>query len=65
MWGSADMVGRTKPLVGIVVAFIRDGEEIDTQVAPTGKSALKRALLMLAKLDHLQDGDRLVVTETR
>jgi hypothetical protein len=59
------MVARTQPIVGIVIAFVRNGEEIDTAVAPTGKSALKRALLMLAKLDHLQDGDRLVVTDAR
>jgi hypothetical protein len=59
------MVARTRPTVGIVVAFVRDGEEIDTAVAPTGKAALKAALLMLAKLDHLQDGDRLVVTDAR
>jgi hypothetical protein len=57
------MVARTKPQVGLRVAFERNGRERDSQVAPTGERALKVALLMLAKLDDLRDGDVLLVTE--
>jgi hypothetical protein len=49
--------------VGLVVTFTRAGEEVDHVVAPTGERALKTAIVMLAKLDELQNGDRLVVTE--
>jgi hypothetical protein len=38
--------------------------ERDSQVAPTPERALKTAILMLAQLDDLIDGDRLTVTET-
>jgi hypothetical protein len=48
---------------GLAVTFERDGEEQDRQVAPTGRDAVKAALMMLVRLDHLQDGDRLTVTE--
>jgi hypothetical protein len=51
----------TRP--GLRVTFERDGQEHDSQVAPTGTRALKIALLMLAKLDDLRDGDKLTVTE--
>jgi hypothetical protein len=50
---------------GIRVTFERGGREIDGATAPTGERALKSALLMLAKLDDLRDGDRLTVAETR
>jgi hypothetical protein len=50
---------------GIHVTFERGGREIDSATAPTGERALKSALLMLAKLDDLRDGDRLTVNETR
>jgi hypothetical protein len=45
------------------VSFIRDGEVLDARTAATGERALKIALLMLATLDELQNGDRLTVTE--
>ncbi len=57
------MVARTNPQVGLRVAFERNGRERDSQVAPTGERALKLALLMLAKLDDLRDGDVLLVSE--
>jgi hypothetical protein len=57
------MVACLHPQVGLRVAFERNGRERDSQVAPTGERALKVALLMLAKLDDLRDGDMLLVTE--
>jgi hypothetical protein len=45
------------------VSFIRDGDVLDARTAATGERALKIALLMLATLDELQNGDRLTVTE--
>ena len=57
------MPARTQPQVGLRVAFERGGRERDSQVAATGERALKAALLMLAKLDDLRDGDILMVTE--
>ena len=50
---------------GIRVTFEREGREIDSATAPTGERALKSAVLMLAKLDDLRDGDRMTVRETR
>jgi hypothetical protein len=49
----------------IRVTFERGGREIDAATAPTGERALKSAVLMLAKLDDLRDGDRMTVSETR
>jgi hypothetical protein len=57
------MVARIRPQAGFRVAFERGGRERDSQVAPTPERALKVALLMLAKLDDLRDGDMLIVTE--
>jgi hypothetical protein len=45
------------------VTFHRDGREHDCRTAPTGERALKIGILMLARLDHLQDGDKLTVSE--
>jgi hypothetical protein len=45
------------------ITIFRDGEVLDARTAATGERALKIALLMLASLDELQGGDRLVVTE--
>jgi len=60
------MVGRIHPHShGIRVVFERDGREIESDVTPTGERALKRALLMLANLDDLRDGDKLTATETK
>jgi len=58
------MVARVNnPLGGLVVSFHRDGQEIDHAVARDGARALKMSLLMLAKLDELQDGDILKCKE--
>jgi hypothetical protein len=59
------MVARLRTHAGLRVMFERDGREHDSEVAPTGERALKAALIMLARQDFLQDGDRLTVTETR
>jgi hypothetical protein len=59
------MVARTRTQTGLVVAFHRGGEEVESQVAPTGERALKIGLLMLARLDDLRDGDRMTVTEAK
>jgi hypothetical protein len=53
-----------QPLTGLRVTFERGGHEHDSQVAPTPERALKTAILMLASLDELIDGDKLVVAET-
>jgi hypothetical protein len=58
------MPGRIQPLTGLRVTFEGGGHEHDSQVAPTPERALKTAILMLAQLDDLIDGDRLTVTET-
>jgi hypothetical protein len=59
------MPARARPLRGVVVSFHRGNEVMDWQAAPTPERALKVALLMLAKLDDLRDGDRLTVEETK
>jgi hypothetical protein len=48
---------------GLRVTFHRDGREHDSRTAPTGERALNIGILMLARLDHLQDGDKLTVSE--
>jgi hypothetical protein len=47
----------------LAVAFERDGREQDRQVAPTGREAVKTALMMLVRQDYLQAGDKLTVSE--
>jgi len=59
------MPARTRIRIGLRVTFERDGREHDSEVATTGERALKVALMMLARQDFLQDGDRLTVTEAR
>jgi hypothetical protein len=59
------MVARIIRTAGLSIAFQRDGDTVEVSLAATGKDALKAALLMLAKLDALQDGDLLKVTESR
>jgi hypothetical protein len=59
------MPARTRPQVGLRVAFERTGRELDSQIAATGERALKAAVVMLAKLDDLRDGDMLLVTEVK
>jgi hypothetical protein len=59
------MPGRLRTHTGLTVTFTRDGDEVDSQTAPTGETAVKTAILVLARLDYLQDGDRLTVTEAK
>jgi hypothetical protein len=56
------MVARIQPLTGLKVTFWRCGLERDSQIAPTPERALKAAIVMLASLDDLIDGDKLTVT---
>ena len=58
------MVGRIRSRSSVRVSFERDGREQESEVAPTGAAAIKVALLMIVRQDHLQDGDRLTVTES-
>jgi hypothetical protein len=57
------MPAHINPNSRFVVTIFRDGEMLDARTAATGERALKMAVLMLASLDELQDGDRLTVTE--
>jgi hypothetical protein len=57
------MVAHTNLNSKFTISFIRDGEVLDARAAATGERALKAAILMLASLDDLQNGDRLTVTE--
>jgi hypothetical protein len=57
------MVARLIRRSGFVIAFQREGDEVEVAFAATGEDALKTALLMLAKLGSLQHGDRLTVDE--
>jgi hypothetical protein len=58
------MVARIIRTAGLSVTFIRDGEELEVAIEASGETALRRALLMLSKLDYLQHDDRLTVLET-
>jgi hypothetical protein len=60
------MVARIHPrLHGFHVVFERDGQELDAEVAPTAERAVKTALMMIVRLEALQDGDRLTCTEVK
>ena len=48
-------------LARLVVRFHRGGREIESELASNGERALKIGLVMLARLDDLQAGDRLSV----
>ena len=56
------MPARIQPLTGLKVTFWRCGLERDSAVASTPERALKAAVVMLASLDDLIDGDKLTVT---
>src|SRR5215470_9754088 len=56
------MPAHIQPLTDLRVTFWRCGLERDNQVAPTPERALKAAIVMLASLDDLIDGDKLTVT---
>ena len=57
------MPAHIHPASKFVITVFRDNEVLDARTAPTGERALKAAILMLAELDALQNGDRLTVTE--
>jgi hypothetical protein len=57
------MVARSNHNSRFTVSFLRNGDVFDARTAATGERALKIAILMLAELDDLQNGDRLTVTE--
>jgi hypothetical protein len=59
------MVAHVNPDSKFVVTLWRQNEVEDARTAPTGERALKAAIVMLAQLDALENGDRLTVTEAR
>jgi hypothetical protein len=59
------MRGRVQPHGRFVVALWRRDEIHDARLAPDGVRALHAALVMLAPLGALEDGDRLTVVEDR
>jgi len=59
------MADRVHKLTRVVVRFHRGGREIEHEEASTGERALKIGLVMLARLDDLQAGDRLTVDADR
>jgi hypothetical protein len=59
------MVARIRTAAGLHLTFERRGREDDSEIAPTLDRALKAALMMLARLDELFDGDRLTCVERK
>lgn len=55
----------SQPQGALRVTFERENRRHDAEIVPTPERALKVAILMLARLDNLIDGDRLTVTEVR
>jgi hypothetical protein len=51
------------PHAKFTVSFFRGGELLDDRIAETSERALKVAIMLLAELDGLQDGDKLTVIE--
>jgi hypothetical protein len=58
-----NMVDRTRTQLGLRVAFYRADVLTDTEVARTEEDARDSALAIIDRLDFLQAGDRLEVTE--
>ena len=54
------MPAHTRPNNGLTVTFHREGRDIESVATSDGERALKAAILLLAKLDELQDGDWLM-----
>ncbi len=46
-----------------IITLWRGDEALDARTARDGERALKQAIMMLAELDALENGDRLTVTE--
>jgi hypothetical protein len=57
------MPASTRPGVGLTVVFYRNGEPLQSFLAPNGERALRGVLLMLAMFDKLQAGDRVEVSK--
>lgn len=57
------MVARNRTQLGLRVAFYRADILTDTEVARTEEDARDSALAMIGRLEFLQAGDRLEVTE--
>jgi hypothetical protein len=55
------MPARIQPTSNLKITFERRDGVVDTQFASTPQRALKAAVLMLAHLDELFDGDKLTV----
>jgi hypothetical protein len=45
------------------VAFHRDGKEVEGVLATDGEFAIRTALMMLARLDTIQPGDKIEISE--
>jgi hypothetical protein len=59
------MVAHIRTSAGLHVTFERGDREYDSEIASTPERALKAALMMLARLDELVDGDRLTCVERK
>jgi len=59
------MVAHVRTSTGLLVTFHRDGREQESETASTGERALRTAIVMLARQDFLQDGDKLTVAEAK
>jgi hypothetical protein len=57
------MVARTRRDGGLLVTLTRNDEFVESLTAPTGERALKGTMMLLARLEELQVGDRIFVTE--
>jgi hypothetical protein len=57
------MVDRTRTQLGFRVAFYRANVLTDTEVARTEEDARDSALAIIGRLNFLQPGDRLEITE--
>ena len=57
------MPAHTNPNGRFIVTLWRGDEVHHATIAENGERALKAAIVMLAELDALENGDRLTVTE--
>jgi hypothetical protein len=57
------MVGRITPSLGLIITFVRDGDEVEQRTARDGGKAAQVACVMIAQLGQLQAGDVMTVTE--
>jgi hypothetical protein len=57
------MAGHTKPRAGLMFTFTRDDEVVEQQMANTPARCCQIAVVFLAGLGELQNGDRLEVAD--